>query len=276
LPLNFPSNVGGPLGEGGFKSFKIEIHYNNPSLNQGALDSSGIRLYYTSQKRKYDLGIFQTGDPQVQLFGQKVSPNGGLAQHTFDCSGTCSSLFITEPVTVLAEHLHMHEVGKSISNVQIRNGEIIRQGQVQFWDFSQQGNQLVVQEPFDIQPGDSFQTICDYKPTQDGQVFGLGSGDEMCIAFLYYYPRQVLQTDFGTLPYICGFGFDFFPACDANWTERDLTSLTQRTFGTAPATCPLDSGATPAPTPDEMSGAFLPSARVFVVSTLLAALLVVV
>lgn len=131
LPLSLPSNVGGPLGASGFRSFQLEIHYNNPAIDVGSLDSSGVRFYYTSNKRQHDLGILQMGDPNVALFGEPVSPNGGLTQHVFDCNGSCTSNHAQVPVTVLRESLHMHKSGVSMINTQFRDGDVLREGSVQ-------------------------------------------------------------------------------------------------------------------------------------------------
>ena len=68
--LNLPENVGvGVLGELGYKSFRLEIHYDNPTLVPGVLDSSGVRVYYTSQLREHDLGVLSVGDPALLLSG---------------------------------------------------------------------------------------------------------------------------------------------------------------------------------------------------------------
>ena len=236
--LTLPSYVGGPLGSLGFKSFRLETHYNNPSLDAGQLDSSGVRFYFTSKKREYDLGIFQTGDPLVNLMDTAVSTNGGLSSHTFECRSSCSSTFLNESVTVLFEWLHMHKSGVSVVNSQIRAGQVVRLGEVQFWDFAQQAS--LVQEQFKILPGDSFRTKCSYNAI-NGEVFGLGSSAEMCIAFLYYYPRKTVTSSSGEIPFVCGYGLDAtFPECATDWTTANITDLSQvgRTFGVSPSTCP--------------------------------------
>jgi hypothetical protein len=55
-------------------------------------------------------------------------------------------------------------------------------GSVDFFDFNQQGNPAVHQDPFQILPGDSFQLKCFYSNAEPGRVFGLSSQDEMCIS----------------------------------------------------------------------------------------------
>ncbi|KAI2513742.1 copper type II ascorbate-dependent monooxygenase [Fragilaria crotonensis] len=262
MPLRLPDNVGGPLGLAGFRSFRLEIHYNNPELDAGKIDSSGVRFHFTSKKRQYDLGVFQTGDPRLALRNITLSNDTALSEHSFDCLNSCSALFLNESVTVISEHLHMHKAGISMKNSQSRGNQVVRVGEVQFWDFDQQGNLGVVQAPFTIQPGDSFRTTCNYK-TNNGEVFGLGSSDEMCIAFLFYYPRKALPSEYGDIPFMCGpkvFG-DFLPDCDASWTRADLqdTSELGRTFGVAASSCPEPTPANfPSPSPNAPSAPSAP------------------
>lgn len=240
MPMRFPYNVGGPLGSSGFTSFQLEIHYNNPQLDDGRVDSSGVKFFYTSKKRQYDLGIFETGDPLMGLIGTPVNSNGGLSEHTFDCGSSCSSSFLNQSVTVVTESLHMHMSGVRMSNSHVRNGEVIRRAEAQFWDFDQQGSLTVVQQPFTIAPGDSFRTSCIYNTKNDEQ-FGLASSQEMCIAFLFYYPRQAFNFGDLELPYLCGMRFgDFYPACNVDWSNSSLSDMSQvgRSFGVAPSTCP--------------------------------------
>lgn len=181
LPVGMPPNVGGPLGEGGFKSFSVQIHYNNPDQVPDLFDSSGIRMHWTTQKREFDLGVMQVGDPLIELYGQQVGD--GLTSHDFVCKPSCTSLVMSEPITVLRETLHMHKSGKRMFNSQIRGDEVVRTATADYFDYDQQGSLNVVQAAFTIEPGDSFQTKC-YYDSQD-EIFGLASQDEMCIAFLY-------------------------------------------------------------------------------------------
>ena len=225
--------------------------HTHTGLQSGIVDSSGIEFYYTSQPRDMELGVLELGDPFVDLFGSSVG--NGLTSHSFECPGECSSLFLQEQqdddndnepvepsVTVIREYLHMHQVGTRITNEQIRNGQVIRQASIEVWDFDQNGNAAVQQEPYEVLPGDSFRVSCYYRGT-DKTTFGLGSRDEMCIAFLYYYPRKSLQisADDGSgenvfkLPWMCAYGLDeFLPQCapsydatpleDASWLNREF------------------------------------------------------
>lgn len=253
-PASFPLNVGVPLfGEDGFQSFMIEIHYNNPALTAGIIDNSGIRVFWTSQTREEHLGSLQTGDVVFSLKGQPVGD--GYSYHTFDCPATCSSLVGTK-VTVLREHMHMHETGARMTNEQIRDGEVIRVGSVDYFEFDQNGNVAVQQAPFEIWPGDSFKTSCYYSGTD--RKFGMASQDEMCVVFMYYYPRQKIYLeayDF-EIPWVCGYRLGFLP-CGASYEQELLASVDDlnRTFGTSMGgQCEMgnddSTGSTAAPTED--------------------------
>lgn len=174
-PFALPPNVGTPLGlNGGYQSFQLEIHYNNPTRVQGVLDSSGVRLYYTTDEKEFEAGVLQLGDPYLQLSGQPVG--NGLVEHTFACPGLCSKYILGgSNVTILREHLHMHQTGVRSSNQLVRNGNVVHEGHVDFFNFDQQGNQAVRQAPYVVESGDSFKTTCQYQSRSGQEVFGLSS-----------------------------------------------------------------------------------------------------
>ena len=37
------------------------MHYNNPDLNSDIVDDSGIKLYFTENLRKHDIGLLKLG-----------------------------------------------------------------------------------------------------------------------------------------------------------------------------------------------------------------------
>ena len=91
---------------------------------------------------------------------------------------------------------------------------------------------------------------CFYNNQQTSRTFGLGSDQEMCMAFLLYYPRKSFELSADLrLPWVCGIGFaDFgFEACDTQWTTQVLESPASlnRTFGsnaTSTDTCQAETG----------------------------------
>jgi Copper type II ascorbate-dependent monooxygenase, C-terminal domain len=195
-------------------------------------------MYWTSSAREHQVGIMTTGDPQIGLFGEPVG--NGLSKHEFLCPSSCSET-VNQEVTVLREYLHLHETGKRIVNEQIRGGEVIRKGVVEHWDFHQNGNAAVQQGPYTIKPGDGFKTTCYYDDPR-GATFGLASADEMCMAFIYYYPRAFITTEEFSFPWTCGYDLGF-PQCDASYTGSSLTTEDEleREFGATSDECSTDS-----------------------------------
>jgi hypothetical protein len=255
-PLAFPDNMGSPLFGSGHQSFNIEVHYNNPLMTPGILDSSGVRFYYTTQPRAEEVGVLPIGDPEVNLYGQSVG--AGLTLHEFDCPGSCSDA-AGQPVTVLREYLHMHKEGLAMRNQQIRNGEVVREGKIDYWEFDQNGNAAILQDPFVVQPGDSFKTSCYFNAPTEDTVFGKSSSEEMCMAFLYYYPRvqiavpisEFIEGVEGTFefPWMCGYdiGVSF---CETTHKQENLSDSEEvgRLFGIENDQCSSDE---PSPSEDD-------------------------
>jgi Copper type II ascorbate-dependent monooxygenase, N-terminal domain/Copper type II ascorbate-dependent monooxygenase, C-terminal domain/DOMON domain len=240
IPIPLPPNAGIPLGKSGMISFSLQIHYDNPDFVTGLLDNSGTKIYYTTKKRQYDIGIIQIGDPFISLYGTQVGSPAFISRHTFDCRDDCSLVFLNQSITVISEHLHMHKSGVRMKNSQFRENKEIRAGEVEYFDFDQQGGFGVIQDPFTVQPGDSFRVSCEYH-AKEGEIFGIGSSQEMCIAFLSYYPRMTITREFGNIPFVCGRNLLMISECDAGWNFSKIMNVSDmgRVFGTSPASCPI-------------------------------------
>ena len=241
-PTLLPQDVGLPFGasDRGFISFRLSIHYDNRSHEPNVTDSSGFRFYYTSQLREHSLALLLLGDPGLKLRGSPAA-SAGLAMHHFACPSTCTetsfSNSTTQEITVISELLYMHETGARMNNRLIRNGSVIHEGSIDYWDVRASGLFPVQKGTFTVRPGDSFETECYYDESKttrtlgDGQhvEFGSGSQDEMCIAFLFYYPR--IDGFSGK----CGHGI--VGSCHADHNVTDLIELEDvgRRFGVAGA-----------------------------------------
>lgn len=118
-----------------------------------------------------------------------------------------------------------------MTNQLIRNNHIVHTSKVDVFEFNQQGAFLVQQEPYEVKPGDTFRTSCYYR---DGAKFGLSSQEEMCIAFVMYYPAQSA----GGYPWICPHGFQI-PICSQELDRFDLEDEQglDRVFGSSNGSC---------------------------------------
>ena len=140
LPFVLPDNVGygmGPTSTGGLQSFRIQIHYNNPELIEDIVDNGGLRVYYSLTPREHELGIMAMGDALSHLEGIPIPP--GYSQYDFECASDCSVLALDKPVTVIQEMFHMHIDGAAAVTYHVRNDEVIRQANVDYFDFDQAG-----------------------------------------------------------------------------------------------------------------------------------------
>ena len=240
----FPDNVAFELGgTSGYRSFMLEIHYDNAARAESQVDSSGVRVYYSLEPREHTAGFYIVGDPTVALIGHDIP--SGTADYTFECPGTCTSSVVApdeEPITVMREYLHMHQSGSSISFEQRRQSELVRRSAVDYFDFAQTGGPSPQQDPYKILPGDSFQIQCSYQNSGSSRKFGFGSSEEMCMAFLLYYPRKSMSLGGAEVSWMCGVGFADMGLgdCQTNWTSRVLTDgqgPNGRVFGTPSETC---------------------------------------
>ncbi len=57
----FPSGVGYPIGGKSEQYIVLEIHYDNPNLNSGVRDSSGIKFLYVSEEPANRAGLLTVG-----------------------------------------------------------------------------------------------------------------------------------------------------------------------------------------------------------------------
>ena len=224
--------VGGTLS-GSTNALTLQIHFDNRYLDSNADGTGvGVRLYYTTAAQDMKIGTIQVADPFVRLIGNPVGD--GWSEHTFTCPSSCSTyMFNGAPngeVTIVQESLHMHGRGRRMVNQIIRNGTVIHEATVDYWDFAQNGLKSVQQQPYVVRVGDQIRTICYYEANST-TTFGLGSLNEMCLAFMSYYPVQ--NISFAS----CGVGMDQFllPQCSASYSHRKLQSDKEmgRVFGVA-------------------------------------------
>ncbi|KXZ41536.1 hypothetical protein GPECTOR_409g249 [Gonium pectorale] len=188
MGIDYPPNVGLPIGETDSTYFALQVHYNNPERVSGVVDASGFELRYTPRLRPYDAGILTLGQQAIAIPpGQRrftLKPNV--------CPSTCTSR-LTTPLRLLASGLHMHTLGRSIVTQHIRNGtELPPVGSKRFYDFDYQSSDPVPLDSSILAPGDVLITTCTYDSRGRTNVtrYGEGTEDEMCFNFVLYYPKN--------------------------------------------------------------------------------------
>uniref|UniRef100_A0A8C8G641 DOMON domain-containing protein n=1 Tax=Oncorhynchus tshawytscha TaxID=74940 RepID=A0A8C8G641_ONCTS len=206
--FTYPPHVGLSIGTAIDPVYVLmEVHYDNPALQQGVLDSSGLRLFYTPELRQYDAGVIETG-VWVSLY-HMLPP--GMQEYVSEghCTREClqESLGQEMPngVRVFAVLMHAHLAGRAIRTRHFREQEELQPlSHDEEFDFNFQEFQLLKEERL-LLPGDHLITECKYttKGRQNMTWGGLTTRDEMCLSYLLYYPRVNLARC-ESLPEITG------------------------------------------------------------------------
>uniref|UniRef100_A0A3B5BBC6 Monooxygenase DBH like 1 n=1 Tax=Stegastes partitus TaxID=144197 RepID=A0A3B5BBC6_9TELE len=193
--FEFPENVGIPVGGDNNNPFyRLEIHYNNPESKAGKYDSSGLRLHYTAQLRQHDASILNAG----VLVRSPLTYNIPPKTSQFRTYGICNTSQFSQHVNpvpdlhVFAVLLHTHLAGRKVRVGHFRDGKQIGfLGLDENYDFEFQQT-VSLGSIKTIKPGDEIIVECTYSTAdRDGitQV-GRSTTDEMCLAFLFYYPAN--------------------------------------------------------------------------------------
>uniref|UniRef100_A0AAY4ABC6 Dopamine beta-hydroxylase n=1 Tax=Denticeps clupeoides TaxID=299321 RepID=A0AAY4ABC6_9TELE len=181
-PFYYPADAGLPFGgEGSSRFLRLEVHYHNPLLVSGRRDSSGIRLHYTPNLRKYDAGIMELGLVYTPVMA--IPPQQSNFLLTGYCTAKCTQTALPPGgIFIFASQLHTHLAGRAVRTALVRGGREVE----------------VVQEDKHFSThyqGDVLVTRCRYntedrsKPT----VGGFGIMEEMCVNYVHYYPRTQLE-----------------------------------------------------------------------------------
>ncbi|OQV22795.1 DBH-like monooxygenase protein 1-like protein [Hypsibius exemplaris] len=214
-PTSFqPEDVGLPFTTdmSGLK-VAMQVHYNNPD-RLTFVDDSGMRFLLTDKVRKHDSGSIMTGI--FSLDYTLTMPPGLRNFHlSAQCSDQCTASNIPpDGITVFSSFVHMHTRGRSGVARQFRGTEEILPplGAELNYDFNFQQTRPLL--PYrKVLPGDRIIVECNFTTQQEtGPIYGgEGTTEEMCLVFLYYYPKIDLNTcgsRFKIKPYLKAIGLD--------------------------------------------------------------------
>jgi len=88
-----PIEAGLPVGPNAtdIQQIILEVHYDNPDMESGHVDSSGFRAFYTDTLREHDMGGVTLGDPLVT---QSDLPGSSSQVHReMTCPSACTQSF---------------------------------------------------------------------------------------------------------------------------------------------------------------------------------------
>lgn len=168
--------------ETGTTHWAVQIHYNNAQGLTGQADETGYDLCSTDQLRANDADILATGTLQIS-----IPPRSTV---TTTCNLNVPQQFGN--IKVVSSWAHMHRLGRAQYAKRVRAGAETTLLDAPTYDFNTGAGAQNVS--VDVAAGDSIKTMCKWQNTSDASVkFGEGTGDEMCFAFLTYYPKIKTQ-----------------------------------------------------------------------------------
>ncbi|XP_045624015.2 dopamine beta-hydroxylase [Procambarus clarkii] len=192
----YPPDAGMPIGGPDFNPYvMLEVHYNNPSLISGRVDSSGIALHYTNHLRQYDAGIMELG---LEYSSKMAIPP---AMNTFTLSGycvpECTALGLPEEgIYIFGSQLHTHLTGLRVWTKHLREEEELPElnRDDHYSTHFQEIRRLP--SPVHVLPGDALITTCEFSTTSRDNVTvgGFAISDEMCVNYVHYYPKVELEV----------------------------------------------------------------------------------
>uniref|UniRef100_A0A914X1Y0 DOMON domain-containing protein n=1 Tax=Plectus sambesii TaxID=2011161 RepID=A0A914X1Y0_9BILA len=192
----YPSNMGAPMfGDSKQRFVLIEMHYDNPDLTPGITDSSAFRFYLTEKLRPVETGRFTVGMPVTPVHLVVPPKQERFTTYAY-CPSKCTSR-MTEPMTVFTGLLHTHLLGVAMRVRVIRNGEEIKsEMRDDHYDFNYQ-SPVYLSKPLVIMPGDDLIVECTYGSMERETMTygGFGSDNEMCLAFMEYYPKRNISSE---------------------------------------------------------------------------------
>lgn len=181
-------DIGIPFGATkGYKKAMLQIHWNNPELRADYKDSSGMVLYYTSKRRKYDSGVLLTGQTYLQ-----IPPRQERVVQEGTCSPDCTRRQITGSIFITRGFNHMHYMGREMKIEVLRNGvNIANITNEKYYNYDSPV-MFEPESPIEVLPGDEIRTTCVYtsRYKTETTLFGESTQEEMCFGFLTYHPVQ--------------------------------------------------------------------------------------
>ncbi|KAL4218772.1 DBH-like monooxygenase protein 1 [Mactra antiquata] len=228
-PFYFPPEVGFTVGgaEDDGSLYIMETHFDNPHRKNDMLDDSGIRITITPTLRPHEAGMLTIGH---SVGPYQVIPPG---LENYVTKGYCSAECLNEgfrqnnltEVKLIGLVQHSHLLGESLNTRHFRNGTEIKPIMLDpYYDFNFQAIRNLPRE-VPLRMGDSLELDCFYnsKDRTKATFGGLSIEEEMCLSFIYYYPKMTLSNCMSQPTYDnfhVGLQDLYYAMTTADWTNK--------------------------------------------------------
>ncbi|KAH3799813.1 DBH-like monooxygenase protein 1 isoform X1 [Dreissena polymorpha] len=201
-----PEDVGIPIGGTGESNlYVLATHYVNELQTPNLVDSSGIQLTYTADLRTNDAAFLSMGNIISPNWLQYIPPGEPSFQQRAYCSERCiqwgmNSTQNALPMTVVGAKFHSHDlatemklrhVTKTSSGAYVENPWLAYDGA---FDSDQQAFR-VAEKRRNVSFTDHLMLECTYDSSTRGfpTLGGWHPDNELCRAYVLYYPRKMLE-----------------------------------------------------------------------------------
>ena len=187
----FEPGYGKPFGEDYYEYVMFETHYNNPDGVEGETDEASYTFLYNDEQVDTEIGTLTLGAMQVE--GWFLEPGQDLVAHSTVCTPECTDQWPEEGITAFSVFHHMHFRGRNTRVQIVRDGkEITPLSTLRDFEYGYQFSKTINETK--LLPGDKIITTCEYDTSDDDEPVpgGLASYDEMCFAWVDYYPANIV------------------------------------------------------------------------------------
>lgn len=176
--------------------YRLEVHYNNPNKTAGRVDNSGLRFYHTTELRQHDAAVLMTGLALAPWYAIPPKAKSFLTYGMCDTAYIPKVLETPHDLQVFSVMLHTHLAGRKVRVGHFRGGKQIDLLAVdENYDFEYQ-DVTNLGKTKTVKLGDKLLVECTYSTENRSTLTwgGLSTTDEMCLAFLFYYPALSLSA----------------------------------------------------------------------------------
>ncbi|XP_004530932.1 tyramine beta-hydroxylase [Ceratitis capitata] len=194
--FTYPPETGLPVGGKDYNPYvRLEVHFNNPELKEGRIDSSGMRIKLSPKLRQFDAGVMELGleytDKMAIPPGQVGFPLSGY------CIAECTEVALpSSGIIIFGSQLHTHLRGVRILTRHFRDNEELREiNRDDYYSHHFQEMRNLHYKPH-VLPGDALVTTCYYNTLgyENVTLGGFSISDEMCVNYIHYYPATQLEV----------------------------------------------------------------------------------
>ncbi|XP_039288853.1 dopamine beta-hydroxylase [Nilaparvata lugens] len=195
-PFSYPPEAGLPIGGSDFNRFvMLEVHYNNPQMKDDWVDSSGVRVHVTDELRDHDAAVIELGLEYIDKMA--IPPRQQAFTLSGYCITECTGISLpAEGIVIFGSQLHTHLAGVRVLTKHVRDGKELKELNRDNHYSTHFQEIRVLKERTILLPGDALITTCWYN-TEDRPnitVGGFAISDEMCVNYVYYYPKSNLEV----------------------------------------------------------------------------------